>query len=69
MKSLAGAMLLLLAIGLPSALAAESSAKMGSSDKEAISKSCSEQANAKGLHGKARQKFRRACKRAGGKVE
>ena len=36
-------------------------------DKEAISKSCSDQANAKGLHGKARRKFRADCKRAGGK--
>ncbi len=27
----------------------------------AISKKCSEEANAKNLHGKARQKFRRTC--------
>ena len=32
-------------------------------DKAALSKSCSDQANAKGLHGKARKKFRSACKR------
>ena len=31
-------------------------------DKAALSKSCSDQANAKGLHGKARKKFRSACK-------
>ncbi|HEY2532763.1 MAG TPA: PsiF family protein [Xanthobacteraceae bacterium] len=34
--------------------------------KQAISKSCSDQANAKGLHGKARKKFRSACKKRGG---
>ena len=37
-------------------------------DKKAISKSCSDQANAKGLHGKARKKFRSACKHNGGKA-
>jgi hypothetical protein len=42
---------------------------MGAEQKSAISKSCSDQANAKGLHGKARRKFRSACKRAGGKAE
>ncbi|HET7019984.1 MAG TPA: PsiF family protein [Xanthobacteraceae bacterium] len=42
--------------------------KMGSPDKEAISKACSDQANAKGLHGKARKKFRSECKRASGKA-
>jgi hypothetical protein len=36
-------------------------------DKQAISKACSQQADAKGLHGKERQKFRSACKRRGGK--
>jgi hypothetical protein len=35
-------------------------------DKQAISKTCSDQANAKGLHGKARKKFRSDCKRRGG---
>ena len=34
-------------------------------DKQAISKACSD-ANAKGLHGKERKKFRAACKRRGG---
>lgn len=34
-----------------------------SPQKAALSKSCSDQANAKGLHGKARKKFRSACKR------
>jgi hypothetical protein len=35
-------------------------------DKQAISKACSDQANAQGLHGKARKKFRAACKKRGG---
>jgi psiF repeat len=34
--------------------------------KKAASKACSDQANAKGLHGKARKTFRYACKRHGG---
>ena len=38
-------------------------------DKKAISKSCSDQANAKGLHGKERKHFRSECKRHGGKAE
>ena len=37
--------------------------------KKAISKACSDQANAKGLHGKERKKFRSECKRKGGKME
>lgn len=32
-------------------------------DKATLSKSCSTQADAKGLHGKARKHFRSACKR------
>jgi hypothetical protein len=36
-------------------------------DKAAISKACSDQANAQNLHGKARKTFRAACKRRGGK--
>ena len=31
-------------------------------DKQAISKACSDQANAKGLHGKARKHFMSSCK-------
>ena len=42
-------------------------AKMSPDDKKAISKSCTDQANAKGLHGKARKKFRSDCKHNGGK--
>lgn len=45
-------------------LAVPASAQTPSSpQKAALSKSCSDQANAKGLHGKARKKFRSACKR------
>jgi hypothetical protein len=42
-------------------------ALFGRSSKQAISQACSEQANAKGLHGKARKVFRAKCKRHGGK--
>ena len=37
-------------------------------DKMAISKECSDQANAKNLHGKERKKFREECKHNGGKA-
>ncbi|QGM44622.1 PsiF family protein [Methylocystis heyeri] len=37
-------------------------------DKKAISKDCSAQADAKGLHGRARHKFRSECRKAGGKM-
>ena len=43
-------------------------AAASSGDKKAISKSCTDQANAKGLHGKARKKFRSDCKKNGGKA-
>ncbi|MDL2399130.1 PsiF family protein [Rhizobium mayense] len=33
-----------------------------------ISKACSAQADAKGLHGKERSKFRAQCKKSGGKM-
>jgi psiF repeat len=36
-------------------------------DKKAISKACSDQATAKGLHGKDRKTFRAECKKNGGK--
>jgi len=36
-------------------------------DKKALSKECSEQATAKGLHGKERKTFRAECKKNGGK--
>jgi len=44
-------------------------AAAGATDKKAISKACSDQANAKNLHGKERKKFRAECKRKGGKME
>jgi hypothetical protein len=78
MKSLVSAILFSAAIGVGAALAQTSapaptgqSAKshVSAEQKSEISKSCSDQANAKGLHGKARKKFRSACKRAGGKAE
>jgi hypothetical protein len=45
------------------------SSDTGAADKKAIAKSCTDQANAKGLHGKARKKFRSKCRKNGGKVE
>ena len=42
-------------------------AKPTRAEKAAISKACSEQADAKKLHGKERKKFREECKRSGGK--
>jgi len=42
---------------------------MSASEKAAIAKSCTDQANAKNLHGKKRKKFRSACKKAGGKMQ
>ena len=69
MRLLVSAALLAFAIGVAPASAQTSSAQPSADEKKAISKSCSDQANAKGLHGKARKKFRSACKHAGGKVE
>ena len=53
----------------PAADQAPAAAPAASADKAAISKSCIAQANAKGLHGKERKKFKRHCKRKGGKME
>ena len=64
--------LLALTIGTGAACAqapAAAPAKMPPEQKQAISKSCSDQANAKGLHGKERRKFRSECKRHAGKPE
>jgi hypothetical protein len=52
----------------PAPSAAPAAAAPAAMDKKAVSKSCSDQANAKGLHGKARKKFRSACKHNGGKA-
>jgi psiF repeat len=87
MKSVIGAALLLLAMGIggagaqtpapttpaPAAQPAPTAkpaapAMAAPSDKKAISKSCTDQANAKGLHGNARKKFRSECKKNGGKA-
>lgn len=46
--------------------AAPAAPKMSAEQKKAISKSCSDAATAKGLHGKARKKFRADCKKNGG---
>ena len=68
-RSLVNATLLSLTIGMGTAFAQAppgQTAQTSRPDKEAISKA--DQANAKGLHGKARKKFRSECKRAGGKA-
>jgi psiF repeat len=49
--------------------AADQAAGGAMDSKNAISNACSDQANAKGLHGKERKKFRSECKRKGGKME
>jgi hypothetical protein len=64
--------LLALMIGAGVALAqapAPAPAKITPEEKQAISKSCTDQANAKGLHGKERKKFRSECKRNAGKPQ
>jgi hypothetical protein len=71
--SVAAATLLSLAIGMHAALAEDTAPaaapKLSATDRAAISKSCTDQANAKGLHGKARRKFRAECKHKGGKFD
>ena len=52
----------------PAPAAAVPAAAPAAGDKKAISKSCSDQANTKSLHGKARKKFRSDCKHNGGKA-
>ncbi len=71
MKSfVVAAILSSLAIGTGTAWAEDAAApsKM-SAEKKAITKSCSDQADAKGLHGKERKHFRSECKHHGGKAE
>jgi psiF repeat len=53
----------------PPAAGAQNPPPAGAMNKKAISKSCSDQANAKGLHGKARKKFRSDCKLHAGKPQ
>jgi psiF repeat len=71
LRSLLSAFILCLVIGPGAALAQTAAGSpavtSGQTDRQAISKMCSDQANAKGLHGKARKKFRSQCKRSGGK--
>ena len=52
----------------PAVPAAVAPAKPAKADRTAISKQCSAQADAKGLHGKERKKFRDECKKSGGKA-
>jgi hypothetical protein len=52
----------------PAPAAAPAASAPAATEKKAISKSCSDQANAKSLHGKARKKFRSDCKHNGGKA-
>jgi len=62
--------LLSLVIGVGAAMAqtpGSAATKLSPDDKKAISKSCSDQATAKGLHGKERKKFRSECKKNAGK--
>ena len=67
MKSLIGAALLsLMSASATVAQAPSAPAKMGPDEKKAISKTCSDQANQKGLHNTDRRKFRAACIKNGG---
>ena len=69
MRALATAAIVSFIIAASGAWAQTTSAtKPAATDKAAISKECSDQANAKNLHGKARKKFRAACKKNGGKA-
>jgi hypothetical protein len=63
--------LLALMIGMGAAFAQAPAAAPAKTpeQKQAISKSCSDQANAKGLHGKERKKFRSECKHNAGKPQ
>jgi hypothetical protein len=76
MRSLVSAMLLSLTFDVGIALAQPappgqpvSAPQTGQDQKKAISKSCTDQANTKGLHGKERKKFRSECKKASGKAQ
>jgi hypothetical protein len=72
LPSLVGASAAMAQTAAPSAPAAQPAApapaKAGAAktDKTAISKVCSQQADAQGLHGKARKEFRSKCKQHGG---
>jgi hypothetical protein len=51
----------------PAAAPSTPAAGADKADRKAISKTCSDQATAKGLHGKERKTFRAECKKNGGK--
>ena len=80
MKTILSATLLSLVIGTGAAFAqapaaqpapttnADKAPKAPKAERTAISKECSAQADAKGLKGKERKKFRSKCKRDGGKA-
>lgn len=51
----------------PAIPATKSAPTAAKAERSAISLECSKQADAKGLHGKERKKFRSACKRDAGK--
>jgi hypothetical protein len=63
------AVLLLASVSATLAQAPSAPARMSADEKKAISKTCSDQASAKGLHGKDRQKFRATCIKNGGKSQ
>jgi len=65
---ISAAVVSLLSIGAAFAQSPSAPASPSADDKKAISKACSEQANAKDLHKKDRQKFRTACIKSGGKA-
>jgi hypothetical protein len=67
MKTLITATLLSFVIGTATAFAQAPAAPKPT--RSAISIECSKQADAKGLHGKDRAKFRAACKKKGGKMD
>lgn len=70
MKSILSVALFSVAIGIGTAWAQTSApSPMSQDQKKMIAKSCSDQANAKGLHGEARRKFRSDCKKAGGRSQ
>jgi type II secretory pathway pseudopilin PulG len=60
---LVGASALILVMGIAGAQAASRKHQPANTQHSAASLACSQQANEKGLHGKARKKFREACKR------
>jgi hypothetical protein len=70
MKVLAyAAVLSLVSVSATFAQAPSAPANMSADEKKAISKTCSDQANARGLHGKDRTKFRAKCIKDGGKSQ